>query len=48
MIFTPDLIDGLTLIGVIALMSVALCPLLMWVLTYGLEAPSRTFDKKTV
>ena len=48
MTFTPDLIDGFTLIGLIALMSVTVCPLLMWALTFGLEGPSTTLNEKTV
>ena len=48
MAFTPDLIDGFTLIGLIALMSVTVCPLLMWALTFDLEAPPTMFNEKTV
>ncbi|NEQ96365.1 MAG: hypothetical protein F6K30_06515 [Cyanothece sp. SIO2G6] len=31
---TPDLSDGLMVIGLIATMSLIVCPLFMWVLTY--------------
>ncbi|MEM9217815.1 MAG: hypothetical protein AAGD25_26180 [Cyanobacteria bacterium P01_F01_bin.150] len=52
MVFTPELIDGLTLIGLITLMSVTVCPLLMWALTFDLEGslqgPSTTFNKTAV
>ena len=48
MVFTPDLMDGFTLIGLVALMSVTVCPLLMWTLTFDLEAPATTFNEKTV
>lgn len=52
MLFTPDLMDGLTLIGLIALMSVTVCPLLMWALRFDLEGSlqglSTPFNEKTV
>ena len=51
-LLTPDLLDGLTVIGLIALMSITICPLLQWVLTVEISAPdgspaSSTLHEKT-
>lgn len=37
MFFSPDLLDGFTLIGLITMMSIVVCPLVMWSLTVNLH-----------
>ncbi|NET54604.1 MAG: hypothetical protein F6K09_40260 [Merismopedia sp. SIO2A8] len=52
MLFTlsPDLVDGLTLIGLISLMAAIICPLFTWVLTANFGQPDAvtTFRKTTI
>lgn len=48
MAFTPDLMDAFTLIGLISIMSVTVCPILMWALTFDLDGSSNALNENIV